>query len=868
GAPTTSTRRRPTKPLPRRSRGGGVGGVGSSGKRLTGGRQRSSSGRACRRRRRSLQRNRHGSSSTESSSSSSSGSDSADDNANDERRFCVRERIAAWPRLDCADARTGHPSGRSKIGASLADVDPMSIDTGVTFEFDWRPRRPSALAWKEMLVFPMLYPERCSPIESRSAPRVRSTRPPGCGKTLFHCEHSAGADETAWMLAGRSIRAAPSADSIGSFVSRCLTKPAAFWKFFVYISRTLSTVRGDRCDRLAESTAGYCGADLKALSTEAGLSALRRAYPQILLQQDKLLLDNARISRRRSDRRSCPSPASRDSDPRGRGPAPPAYLNPLYSDAAADAADRLSSAAGRQAGRPAEWKPTPANPALCYASASVRCPEEAVADLFRELRRAAPAALLRAGLRLAVRRLVNWRPVGHGAVAACWQAFLQLTLSDGPSFSDMVLNAATVLDDATAGVGCGSGGELPPAESLAAAAAGSASPPPALTPAEASDSPDRRFFVFAKPVTDVSLTITTSSRIPWTWPPVMDKNRSRRLLLREFLADVDLISRNALDTTVTARRVRRHSTPRLRPYATSPRPSWTRLRGRLEVNKFARSSTRDDGAPAAAATGQTAATKKSSLSTHPSTNATNRQQHGNGCLSGSNSGSGVSRADRYSRRSATVATSATNDAEAETASAAAAATPTTRRSFFCQPSTASSSRRLLSRHRQLPVALRIVSRMPWWVRNRLQNLLNQLVSRTASLTRQQLDSAYTRLSDCLAGLRTANSTAEQQQHTLGVHRRRLRVGKPAGQRSLSWLSSRVHRARPQCQYRPTRGDCADGGLACPGTRSPKADASGRDHCKPEEEVHVSADRADAGGSRWDLTILHAHDGDSAQALCN
>ena len=37
--------------------------------------------------------------------------------------------------------------------------------------------------------------------------------------------------------------------------------------------------------------AGYCGADLKSLCTEAALHALRRRYPQIYLTNDKLQLD-------------------------------------------------------------------------------------------------------------------------------------------------------------------------------------------------------------------------------------------------------------------------------------------------------------------------------------------------------------------------------------------------------------------------------------------------------------------------------------------------------------------------------------------------------------------------------------------------
>lgn len=36
---------------------------------------------------------------------------------------------------------------------------------------------------------------------------------------------------------------------------------------------------------------GYCGADMKALCTEAALHALRRRYPQIYSSSDKLQLD-------------------------------------------------------------------------------------------------------------------------------------------------------------------------------------------------------------------------------------------------------------------------------------------------------------------------------------------------------------------------------------------------------------------------------------------------------------------------------------------------------------------------------------------------------------------------------------------------
>uniref|UniRef100_A0A8C5F6Z2 ATPase family AAA domain containing 2B n=1 Tax=Gadus morhua TaxID=8049 RepID=A0A8C5F6Z2_GADMO len=49
-------------------------------------------------------------------------------------------------------------------------------------------------------------------------------------------------------------------------------------------------------DELAEKCVGYCGADLKALCTEAALMALRRRYPQIYSSSVKLQLDVSSIT--------------------------------------------------------------------------------------------------------------------------------------------------------------------------------------------------------------------------------------------------------------------------------------------------------------------------------------------------------------------------------------------------------------------------------------------------------------------------------------------------------------------------------------------------------------------------------------------
>ena len=52
---------------------------------------------------------------------------------------------------------------------------------------------------------------------------------------------------------------------------------------------------------LATTCVGYCGADLKALCTEATLQALRRHYPQIYTREEKLLIDTEAVRIQRED---------------------------------------------------------------------------------------------------------------------------------------------------------------------------------------------------------------------------------------------------------------------------------------------------------------------------------------------------------------------------------------------------------------------------------------------------------------------------------------------------------------------------------------------------------------------------------------
>ena len=66
----------------------------------------------------------------------------------------------------------------------------------------------------------------------------------------------------------------------------------------------LSSAEGEKesfLEDLAHDCVGYCGADLKALCTEASLQALRRHYPQIYSREEKLVIDTDKIEIRKDD---------------------------------------------------------------------------------------------------------------------------------------------------------------------------------------------------------------------------------------------------------------------------------------------------------------------------------------------------------------------------------------------------------------------------------------------------------------------------------------------------------------------------------------------------------------------------------------
>ncbi|XP_066501589.1 ATPase family AAA domain-containing protein 2-like [Hoplias malabaricus] len=126
-------------------------------------------------------RRRHAIHSSDSTSSSSS---------SDEEKF-ERRRNKSWnravnrclPMNFVKEDLLGVPKDRIKIGASLADVDPMQIDQTVRFDsIGGLGKHISSL--KEMVVFPLLYPEVFERFKIQPPRGCLFYGPPGTGKTL------------------------------------------------------------------------------------------------------------------------------------------------------------------------------------------------------------------------------------------------------------------------------------------------------------------------------------------------------------------------------------------------------------------------------------------------------------------------------------------------------------------------------------------------------------------------------------------------------------------------------------------------------------------------------------------------------------
>uniref|UniRef100_A0A8C2HAM0 ATPase family AAA domain-containing protein 2 n=1 Tax=Cyprinus carpio TaxID=7962 RepID=A0A8C2HAM0_CYPCA len=288
--------------------------------------------------------------------------------SSDEERFerrksksMSRARNRCLPmNLRAEDLASGVLRDRVKVGASLADVDPMNLDTSVKFD-SVGGLTHHIQSLKEMVVFPLLYPEVFEKFKIQPPRGCLFYGPPGTGKTLVA---RALANECSQGDRKVSFFMRKGADCLSKWVGeserqlRLLFDQVSYQSFcfiFLFFSSIVSTLlalmdgldsrgeivvigatnrldsidpalrrpgRFDReflfnlpdkkarkhileihtrdwspklaepfIDELAEKCVGYCGADIKALCTEAALAALRRRYPQIYSSSQRFQLD-------------------------------------------------------------------------------------------------------------------------------------------------------------------------------------------------------------------------------------------------------------------------------------------------------------------------------------------------------------------------------------------------------------------------------------------------------------------------------------------------------------------------------------------------------------------------------------------------
>ncbi|XP_035020238.2 ATPase family AAA domain-containing protein 2 isoform X1 [Hippoglossus stenolepis] len=320
----------------------------------------------------SSERRRHAIHSSDSTSSSS------DDEKFQRRRSKNRSRPVnrCLPMNLVKEDLLGIQKDRMKIGASLADVDPMCIDRTVGFgSIGGLSRHISSL--KEMVVFPLLYPEVFERFKIQPPRGCLFYGPPGTGKTLVaralanECSQGErkvsffmrkGADclskwvgeserqlrllfdqayqmrpaiiffdEIDGLAPVRSSRQDQIHSSIVSTllalmdgldargeivvigatnrldsIDPALRRPGRFDREFLFglpdrearkdilkiHTRQWTPPPSDTfLEELADKCVGYCGADIKAVCSEAALCALRRCYPQIYSSSQKLVLD-------------------------------------------------------------------------------------------------------------------------------------------------------------------------------------------------------------------------------------------------------------------------------------------------------------------------------------------------------------------------------------------------------------------------------------------------------------------------------------------------------------------------------------------------------------------------------------------------
>jgi len=321
-----------------------------------------------------------------SSPSSSSGSDEENFEKRKGKRMLIEREKLRPMNFTKNDVTKSIFKDRAKVGSSLADVQPMEMDMGVTFD-SIGGLKEYVNSLKEMVMFPLLYPELFDQFKITPPRGVLFYGPPGTGKTLLAralaCECSTenrkvaffmrkGADcLSKWigeserqlrLLFDQAYQMRPSIiffdeidglapvrssrqdqihssivstllalmdglDNRGEIIiigatnrieniDPALRRPGRFDRELRFSLPDRNTrkeilklqtkdwnpgVSEPLMNFLANKTLGYCGADLKGLTAEAALNALRRRYPQVYQSSQKLQIKLEEITVIRED---------------------------------------------------------------------------------------------------------------------------------------------------------------------------------------------------------------------------------------------------------------------------------------------------------------------------------------------------------------------------------------------------------------------------------------------------------------------------------------------------------------------------------------------------------------------------------------
>ncbi|PVD23589.1 hypothetical protein C0Q70_16861 [Pomacea canaliculata] len=309
----------------------------------------------------------HGSS-TSTSDSSDSGTETTDEQRFNRRKAksIAKSRNRIMP-LNFPNDTVGTSAvmkDRLRAGASSADVDPMEIDTSVNFD-SIGGLKQHLMALKEMIVFPLLYPEFYERFKVEPSRGVLFYGPPGGQRVAFFMRKGADclskwvgeAERQLRLLFDKAYEMRPSIiffdeidglapvrssrqdqihnsivstllalmdglDSRGEIVvigatnridaiDPAFRRPGRFDREFrfpfpnledrkkilkIHTRNWKPSLRDEFISELAEKCAGYSGADIKCLVTDATQNALRRHYPQIYTTFEKLQLDVGAIT--------------------------------------------------------------------------------------------------------------------------------------------------------------------------------------------------------------------------------------------------------------------------------------------------------------------------------------------------------------------------------------------------------------------------------------------------------------------------------------------------------------------------------------------------------------------------------------------